>query len=337
MKIIDLEHHFFTPKYLEYLRQRKQPPREVIDEDGPNLWYDDTHSSPRSFDLDERMADMGERRLKDMDDNGVDMAVLSLSPPGVQNIDPADGSAWARSINDELSQVVRQHPDRFIGLACIAPQNPEEAADEIERSVNEGGLKGVAIYSHSRNEYLDDKKYWPIFEKAAKLDVPVCMHPELPSSLILPGYADYGFVLAGPILGFAADVALHTVRLILSGLFDRYPELQMVLGHLGEGLPFWLERLDAKLLQPRNNPGVSLERKPSDYIRTNFTFTTSAMFYLPAFVCAHMSVGANRMAFAVDYPYMGFEKAIKFLNDAPIPDADKETMFHRSAERLFKL
>lgn len=337
MKIIDFEHHFFTPEYVDYIRKRKQPPRETIDEDGPNMWYDDTMCSPRSLEIEDRLADLGARRLKDMDANGVDIAILSLSPPGVQQFKAADGTAWARKINNELSKVVKRHPDRFIGLACLAPQSPGEAADEIERAVTELGLKGAVIHSHARNEYLDDKKYWDIFERAERLDAPIYIHPNLPSTLILPGYADYGFELAGPVLGFAADVALHAMRLICSGLFDQYPRLQIVLGHLGEGLPFWLDRIDLPSVKPWKRSKLRIERKPSDYLKANFTITTSGMFFWPAFMCAYLALGADRIAFAVDYPYEGFKDPIHFMKEAPISDSDKEKIFYLNAARLFKL
>jgi len=199
MKIIDLENHFFTEDYVRYLRSRKVPPRETEQDDGLTMWYNDILCSPRGFEMENKLLDLGEARLKEMDEKGITIQALSLSPPGVQCFEPAEGTAWARKINDELAKVVKRHPDRFVGLACIAPQSPQEAADEMERAVSELGMKGVNIESHARNEYLDHKKYWPIFERAEKLDVPIYLHPEIPSTSILKGYADdYGFELAGP-------------------------------------------------------------------------------------------------------------------------------------------
>ncbi len=251
MRFIDLETHFFIPEYVQYLRKRKEPPRETEEKDGLTMWYNDVLCSPRGFEMENRLLDLGEARLKDMDANGITIQALSLSPPGVQCFEPADGTAWARKVNDALSKVVKQHPDRYVGLACIAPQSPEEAAAELERAVLELGMRGVNIESHARNEYLDNKKYWCIFEKAEKLGVPIYLHPEIPSTSILKGYADdYGFELAGPPHGYAAEVALHSMRLIYSGLFDRYPKLQFILGHMGEGLPFWLTRMDAYFIKP---------------------------------------------------------------------------------------
>jgi 2,3-dihydroxybenzoate decarboxylase len=223
-------------------------------------------------------------------------------------------------------------------LACIAPQSPEESEDEVERAVTDLGLKGVAIESHAGNEYLDKKKYWTIFEKAEKLDVPVFLHPEVPSTSIVKGYADdYGFELAGPPLGYGADLALHTMRLIYSGLFDKYPGLKMVLGHMGEGLPFWLSRIDVYWTKPWKGKNPRIEHKPSDYFMRNFTITFGGMFFFPAFMCAYLALGADRIAFAVDYPYEKTEEAVRFIKEAPISDPDKEKICYLNAARLLKI
>jgi len=272
-----------------------------------------------------------------MDAAGIDMQVLSLTTPHINLFEASEGTTWSRKVNDELSAVVKKYPDRFVGLAAVAPQSPGEAADELERAVTELGLKGVCIHSHARNEYLDDRKYWAIFERAEKLDVPIYLHPTTPSAAILKPYADYGFPLYGPVLGFAADVALHTMRLIYSGLFDRYPKLQIILGHMGEGLPYWLSRLDFFWLRPWVEAKPAIERKPSDYIKTNFTITTSGMFFQPALICAYLALGADKITFAVDYPYEDNEEAVQFMKETLICDSDKEKIYHLNAERLFKL
>jgi 2,3-dihydroxybenzoate decarboxylase len=264
--------------------------------------------------------------------------VLSLSPPGVQAFEASEDVTWARKVNDALSKITQEHPDRYMGLACIAPQSPEEAADEMERAVSELGLKGVNIESHARNEYLDKEKYRCIFERAEKLDIPLFLHPEVPSTSIVNGFAeDYGFELAGPPHGYAADLALHTMRLIYSGLFDRYPELKMVLGHMGEGLPFWLSRMDAYFIKPWKGKKPRIEKKPSDYFKKHFTVTIGGMFFTPALLCAHLALGADRIAFAVDYPYERTEEAVRFIKEAPISDIDKEKICYSNAARLLKI
>jgi len=338
MKIIDLENHFFTNDYIRYLRRRKVPPRETEEKDGLTMWYNDVLCSPRGFEMENKLLDLGEVRLKEMDEKGITIQALSLSPPGVQCFEPGDGTAWARKVNDELAKVIRRHPDRFVGLACIAPQSPNEAADELERAVSELGMKGVNIESHARNEYLDRKKYWPIFERAEKLDVPIYLHPEIPSTSILQGYAeDYGFELAGPPHGYGADLALHSMRLIYSGLFDKYPKLKMIVGHMGEGLPYWLTRMDAYWIKPWKGKKPRIEKRPSDYVKANFTITISGVFFVPAFLCAYLGLGADRIAFAVDYPYERTEEAVRFIKEAPISEVDKERICYLNAAKLLKI
>lgn len=338
MKVIDLETHFFTPEYSQYLRSRTEPPKETVENDGFTMWYTDTLNSPRGHEMENKLLDLGEARIKAMDEAGVDIHVLSLSPPGVQAFEPLDGTAWSRKVNDALAKVIKEHPDRYMGLACIAPQSPAEAADELERAVSELGLKGVSLESHARDEYLDKKKYWCVFEKAEKLDVPIFLHPEVPSASIVRGFEeDYGFELAGPPHGYAADLALHTMRLIYSGLFDQYPNLKMVLGHMGEGIPFWLSRMDAYFTKPWKGKKPRIDKKPSDYFKQHFSVTIGGMFFTPALLCAHLSLGADRIAFAVDYPYEKTEEAVRFIREAPISDLDKEKIFHGNAERLLKI
>ena len=337
MKIIDFENHFFTQEYIAHVRGRKDPLREEVLKNGTRMWYTEDFFTPRSFELEDKLLDLGEGRLKIMDANGIDIAVLSLSGPNVHFFEPSEGATWARKVNDELSKVVKRYPDRFIGLACVAPQSPDEAADEVERAVTELGLQGVVIQSYARNKYLDDKKYWVIFEKAEKLDVPIYLHPEIPPEPNLKLYADYGFPLAGPILGYAADASLHTMRLIYSGLFDKYPRLKMVLGHLGEGLVFFLNRIDFCWLKPWVKERPNIEKRPSDYIKTNFTVTISGMSFHPALMCTYLALGADNIAFATDYPYETMEESVQFMKEALLCDTDKEKIYHLNAERLFKL
>jgi 2,3-dihydroxybenzoate decarboxylase len=302
-----------------------------------NLEYAAGVTSPRGAEMESRMLDLGEARLKAMEADGITMQVLSLSPPGVQAFEPEEGTAWARRLNDELAEAVRRHPDKYVGLACVAPQSPDDAAAELERAVTKLGLKGMMLESHAGNEYLDDEKFRVIFATAERLDVPIYLHPDIPAAAILQGYADYGFILAGPPLGFGADAHLHAIRLIYSGLFDRYPRLRIMLGHMGEGLPFWLSRMDGYWDKPWKGVKPKIERKPSEYVRENFIATIGGMCFLPAFMCAYAALGADKIAFSVDYPYERTDAAVRFIKEAPIPDADKEKICCGNAARLFKL
>lgn len=339
MKVIDLEAHFYTQEYLDYLRSRKEMPYEEVRESDYRLWMAPNVWAPRSPVLAAKLLDMGEDRLAEMDKAGVDVQVLSLCIPGCDHFEPADGIAMARQTNDELADVIGRHPARYVGLAAIAPQDPEGSAKELERAVGQLGMKGAKLNSHARGEYLDDPKFWPLFEAAESLDVPLYLHPTWPSPAILEGFNRYGFPLAGSPFGFGAETSLHAMRLIYSGLFDRFPRLKLVLGHMGEGLPFWLYRIDFYWLKPWVAPELkpAIQQRPSDYINQNFLFTSSGMHFLPAFICAYMAVGADLIAFGADHPFETSKESLDSLGILPICDADKEKFFHGNAEKLLKL
>lgn len=344
MEKIDLEAHFVTREYIDYLCTRKEFPKLVTIEDGERrrfdrLWFEPDFYRLRSLSMRDRLLDLGEERIEEMDAAGIDMQVLSLSDPGCELFDAQEATALARKINDELSRAIKRYPERFIGLATLAPQNPDGAADELERTVNQLGFKGGKINSNIRGEYLDNQKYWPIFERAEKLGVPINLHPVVPAHSMLKPYKAYGGSLAGPSLGFAAEAALHVMLLIYSGLFDRYPGLKIVLGHLGEGLPFWLPRLDLGWLEPAisGEERPKCVKKPSEYIKTNFIVTTSGIFFQPAFLCVYLALGADQIAFAVDHPYADSERASRFMEEIPICDKDREKICHLNAETIFNL
>lgn len=340
MRVIDLEAHFYTEDYVQYLRKRTDYPREELLQDGrvklhlgPNVF------APRSVKLEEDLCEMGDKRIAEMDESGVEIQVLSLAVPGCEQFEASDGLAVARDTNDELAEYLEKYPERYIGLAALAPQDPEAAADELERCITKLGMKGAKLNSHCQQEYLDDPKFRPLFERAEALGAPIYLHPTVPSAQILKPYADYGFPLAGPPFGFQADTSLHTMRLIYSGLFDRYPKLKIVLGHLGEGLPFWFYRIDFYWLKPWVAPEIKpkIERKPSDYIMDNFLFTSSGMHYMPAVLCAYMAVGGGNIAFGADPPFERSGEAMEKLQNLPISSPDLEKFYHGNAERLFGL
>lgn len=338
MRIIDVEAHFFTEEYVEFLRARKEPPRlqtvEVEGQKEEGLWFEPGFFASRQRTL-PLLLDLDKARLAEMDGAGATIQALSLAGPGCELFEASEGTALASKTNDELAKVIRKYPDRFIGLAALAPQDPEAAADELERAVKELGFKGAKINSHVRGgEYLDDKKYWVIFQRAEKLGVPICLHPRLPSPAMIKPYADYGYGLAGAALGFAAETSLHAMRLIYSGVFDKYPELKIVLGHLGEALPFWMDRMDRKFSLSTK---LAIGRKPSHYIKNNFVVSFSGMFFLPAFLCVYLALGADNIVFASDYPFEDSKEAVQFIERAPICDSDKHKICHANAEKLFKL
>jgi 5-carboxyvanillate decarboxylase len=295
--------------------------------------------TPRITEVSERLLDLGERRLRDMDQTGIAKQLLLLTAPGVQVFDADLGRALARSSNDELAEAIRKHPDRFAGLAAIAPQDPAAAAKELERGVNSLGLKGAVVNSHTRGEYLDDPKFWPIFEAAEALDVPVYIHPTTPPASMIQPFLSRG--LDSAIFGFAVDTALHALRIVVAGVFDRFPKLQIVLGHLGEALPYWLFRIDfmhARMVAANRYEGVKkLHRKPSDYLKENFYVTTSGMAWEPPIMYAISVLGIDRVMYAMDYPYQFVPEEVRVTDDLPISGADKAKLYQSTAERVFRL
>ena len=269
-----------------------------------------------------------------MDKAGISMQLLSLTAPGVENFNTADGIMWAKRTNDELAGAVKKHPDRLAGLAALPFQEPEAAAEELERAVKALGLKGAMVNSNVQGEYLDDPKFWVIFEKAEKLDVPIYLHPREPSPDMLKPYLAYPGLWTA-LLGYGAEVSLHAMRLICSGVFDKYPRLKFIIGHMGEALPFWLWRLDRQWLH--TPMAKKLSKKPSEYIKDNFRITTSGMFSIPPFLCAYLTLGADNLLFAVDFPYESSDIAVKFIKNTPISEGDKEKICHINAEKLLGL
>jgi 5-carboxyvanillate decarboxylase len=339
LKKIAVEEHFFTRRYLDYMASLAgNAPMMVADVRGKTIEKLDK-VVPRPGELEDCL-DVDERRLKVMDEAGIDMQVLSFSSPGVEGLDnAADATDIARQTNDELATVIKRHPDRYAGFATVAPHNPGMAAKELERAVKGLGLKGAKINSHVQGEYLDDPKFWAIFEMAEKLEVPIYLHPRSPSPDMVKPYLKYP-VLISSVWGFAAETGLHAMRLICSGLFDKYPGLKIILGHLGEAIPFWLWRIDDHRWEGtgmKDPLAPNVAKKLSQYVKENFYITTSGNFYLPAFLCSYMALGADKIMFAVDYPMERSQTAVELIENAPICDLDKEKIFHLNAEKLLKL
>jgi 5-carboxyvanillate decarboxylase len=292
--------------------------------------------TPLTNDLHERLFDLGAGRLAQMDSDGIDLAVLSLTSPGVQVFDSATATALAAAANDVLAAAVEAHPTRFAGLAAIAPHYAKGAVAELERAAGKLGMKGVIINSHTHGEYLDDGKYWPILEAAESLGLPIYLHPREPGPGMAGPYLDYGLFFAS--WGFAADAGLHAMRLILSGTFDRFPKLKIVLGHMGEGIPFWLQRIDNRYqVEVKIGASKKLPRLPSEYFLENFVITTSGVTSGPALRLALDMLGAERILFAADYPYEIVADAVSFLDGAAITEAERAKIYAENAVRVFRL
>jgi hypothetical protein len=334
MKRIDFEAHFVTKDYVKTMIENEEYPRYVENKQTKKrqAYCTPDVCEPLGDLVLNRLLDLGEERLKDMDAAGVDVQVLSLNAPGVELFDASTGTALAKKTNDELSDVIKKYPDRFLGSAAIAPRKPEAATDELERAVKDLGFKGWKTHSNYGGTYLDDERYWPILQKAEELEAPIYLHPAVPA---IPQMRKYGIVLAGAPFGFGAETALCMMRLIFGGVFDRYPGLKIVLGHLGEGLPFLLKRIDFAYERPSwSDVRPKLGRKPSEYFKENVFVATSGNYFQPAFMCTYEAMGIERMLLATDYPFEDPNECIKFLEGLPISQEDKDKIYFLNARQI---
>jgi hypothetical protein len=287
----------------------------------------------------EQLCDLDDGRIAAMDAAGIDVQVLSLTFPGVEQLDATEAVAFARETNNLLAEAVRRHPSRFAGFAALPTANPEAAADELERTVREHSFKGALINGHTRGRYLDDTFFWPILECAEALGVPIYLHPTPPPRAVIEAsYAGkYGpgvaALLSTAAWGWHMETATHVLRLILGGAFDRYQDLQFVVGHMGEALPFMLPRLEMAL--PRE--ATKLERPVGSYLRENLHYTFGGFNWVQAFLDLVLQVGVDRIMFSTDHPYASMTQARAFLDRLPVSPADRERIAHGNAERLLRL
>ena len=334
---IALEEAWTIPEVLS--EWRKVIESGAADETGFHNLFGPILTNPKAAGIRARLTDFEDQRLAGMDATGITMQVLSIASPGVQVLPTATATGLATLFNDRLAAVIADRPDRYSGLAAIAPQDPEAAAQELERAVNTLKLPGALINSHTKGEFLDEPKYEPILAAAQSLDVPIYLHPRTPPNAMVQPFLTYALEGAG--WGFAAESSLHALRLIFSGTFDKFPRLKIILGHMGEGLPFWLKRLDEryKLTSRLDTTGrvVQLQKQPSEYFLDNFVITTSGVNWHPALMLSHEVLGAERIMFAVDYPYESNETSVEFMDSAPVSEADRQLMYAGNAERLLRL
>jgi predicted TIM-barrel fold metal-dependent hydrolase len=327
MRTITLEEHYATPGFLEASKHhlRDQAKKVSGRDPGPTLT--------------DRLCDLGDLRIREMDAAGIDRQVLSLTSPGVQQMEAAEAVAIAHEQNDYLADRVKYYPDRFDGFAALPTPVPDQAAKELERTVRKYGFKGAAIMGHTRGRYLDDEFFRPILESAAALKVPIYIHPTPPPQKIIEAsytgnYApNVAVLLSTRAWGWHIETAIHSLRLVASGAFDLYPDLQILIGHLGEAIPFMLSRIDQQLSKEQTH----LERSTGAYFRENFSYTFSGFNYLPAFLDLLLQVGVDRILFSADYPYASMESAHNFLDQLPVSPADKEQIAYGNAERLLGL
>ncbi len=321
MKTITLEEHFITKSFLKATGAYEKTALPAI----VALWP--------------KLLDLGEGRLAAMEEAGIDLQVLSLASIGFDELAGPDATALARDINDELAAAVQAHPTRLAGFALLGMKEPEQAAAELERCMTKLGFAGVLLDGTCGGLFYDDPRFLPVFETAQRLGAPVYLHPSLPPHAVQQAYFSglpdgLGQILSIAGWGWHAETALHTLRLIVSGLFDRLPDLQLIIGHMGEMLPMALARSSGILSGPAH-----LRQTVAEYFRSNLHLTTSGYFTQPPLRLALEVVGIERMMFSVDYPFSLNTQGRKFLEEAArtLSEGDMEKLTHGNAERVLKL
>jgi predicted TIM-barrel fold metal-dependent hydrolase len=283
-----------------------------------------------------RLHDFTGIRLKEMDEAGIDVQVISHGAPSTQKLPADKAAALARRVNDRLHQAVAANPQRFAAFAALPTAVPEAAADELERTTKKLGFKGAMLHGLANEVFLDDKRFWPIYARAEQLDVPIYLHPSLPQADVRRLYYD-DYVKDFPIVaraawGYTVETATVAIRLVLSGVFARHPNLKIILGHLGETLPFLVWRIDHALARP-GQKALSFR----DVFCNNFYITTSGNFSDPALLCCVMEMGVDHILFAVDWPFVLNPPAMEWMQTVPLSDADKAKILSGNAKRLLKM
>jgi hypothetical protein len=329
MRIVALEEHFTVPRIVAGI------PRDAIARrgfPGPDFVWSQTTKR-------DELADLGAARIADMDASGITVQVLSVAGPGADLIPGPDGIALARAYNDTLAEACVRHPNRYRGFAHLPMLAPEAAADELERAVRDLGFHGVLVNGATEGRFLDDKRFEPILARAAALDVPIYLHPGIPSADVRAAYFDglpgnFSFTMALAAWGWHAETAIHTLRLALSGTLDRHPGLKIIIGHMGEALPFMLDRIDeTTALQAK----TLLRRSVRQTLLDQVWITTSGFFTPVPFMAALMTFGADRIMFSVDYPFASNARARAFLDSLSVSPADRAKIAHGNADALLRL
>jgi hypothetical protein len=322
MRVITLEEHFLTESFLKATGASGKPvPAQMA------------AMHPKLLDLDAG-------RIAAMEEAAIDYQVLSLASMGMEALDASRATVLARDVNDELAAAIMRHPGRLGGFAALALKDPEAAARELDRCVNQLGFHGALVDGTTEGVFLDDTRFLPVFEAAVHLGVPVYLHPALPPEPVKQAYfsglpVELGHALSIAGWGWHAETGLHTLRLIVSGLFDRLPKLQLIIGHMGEGIPYALARSSAVL-----SGGATHLRQPvADYFQSNIHITTSGYFSRPPLQCALEVVGIDRMMFSVDYPFSPNTRGRAYLDGLKevLSSEDLAKLTHGNAEAVLGL
>jgi len=323
MRTITLEEHFATPDFL--------------DGPGRDLKEQARQFGGRAEQLIRDLCDLSEGRIAQMDAAGIDVHVVSLTEPGVEQLEVGDAEVLARDTNDVLADAIAKHPTRLSGLAALPIAAPDRAAKELEHRFSDQAFAGALINGHQCGRYLDDKFFWPVLEAAESLGAPIYLHPTRPPKPVIE--VSFGGFLplvaempAGPGFGWHIETAVHVLRMVLGGVFDRFPKLQIVIGHMGEGLPFFMQRVDVMPVEL-----TRLNRPVSAYLRDNLHYTFAGFNFPPTFLNLLLEIGVSRIMFSADYPYASMTKARAFLEQIPVSAADRALIAHGNAEKLFRI
>jgi predicted TIM-barrel fold metal-dependent hydrolase len=323
MRIIALEEHVATPLYAS--KNVRVTRTSTVGDRSAKLGHD----------IRAELLDIGASRLAAMDAAGIDVQVLSLTMPGAQAFDAASAPAIARDANDRIREAIAAHPTRFAGFAALPTADPAAAAKELDRAVTQLGFKGAMVNGHTGGEFLDDRKYWAIFEAAQALRVPIYLHPREPHPAVMKAYFEGYEELATAAWGFTMDTASHFLRMIYGGVLDAFPDLAFILGHLGEGLPFFLHRLNDHTHYSLARRG--LRKTMVEYMTENVVVTCSGFFSVPALLCTVMAMGVDNVLFSVDWPYESNRLGVEFLASLPLSSSDREKIACGNAERVLRL
>jgi len=329
MRIVALEEHYTVPSIVAgidpgAIARRGFPGPEFV-------WAQTTKRN--------ELADLGAARLADMDASGITVQVLSVAGPGADLVPGQPGVDLARAYNDALAEACARHPTRYRGFAHLPMLAPDAAADELTRTVKDLGFRGVLVNGATDGRFLDDPMFEPILARAEALDVPIYIHPGIPVEAVRNAYYDglpgnFSFTMALSAWGWHAETAIHTLRLVLSGALDRHPDLKIVIGHMGEALPFMLDRIDETTSVQAK---TLLRRSARQTIIDQVWITTSGFFTMVPFMAALMSFGVDRIMFSVDYPFASNARARAFLDALPVSPADRLKIAHGNADRLLGL
>ena len=327
MRTIAIEEHFLAKGFREVMQRNASS-------QGGGVQPTPTMTAERQA----KLADLDTLRLQEMDTNGIDLQVISDIGSNLAPRSGDEGVQLAREANDQVAVACAAHPDRFAGFATLPMTEPGAAADELERAVRQLRLKGAMIFGTTNGRFLDDPAFLPVLERAAALSVPIYLHPAFPPAPVREAYYTgldpaVGYVLSTSGWGWHSEVGIHALRLILDGVFDRLPTLQIIIGHMGEMIPFMLARIDDTLMPMAKQ----LQQPVSNYFLHHFHITTSGFFTNPPLLLAMQVMGADRIMFSVDYPFSTNEQGRAFLDHASLSPADKEKISHLNAERLLRL